>query len=109
MKPLVYLAAPYSSNPTRNVHEATLLGLDLWRAGAVTPYVPHWSMLGDLIMPMSYDEWLAFDRDVILHCDAVLWVPGTSPGAELEVAFAEENRIPVFSTVEALMVWVAGR
>lgn len=109
MKPLVYLAGPYSSDPPGNVRAVTRIALDLWRAGAVVPYVPHWSMLGDLVAPMGYDQWLAFSCDVVLHCDAVLRLPGPSAGADREVDYAHANRIPVFGTVSLLMAWTAGR
>jgi hypothetical protein len=109
VKPLVYIAGPYTSNPVLNTRQATRTGLDLWRTGLAVPYVPHWSIVADLIQPMRHDRWLAYSCDVILHCDALLRLPGDSPGADIEVTFAAEHRIPQYSDIESLLTWAASQ
>lgn len=95
-KPLVYVAGPYSSDPPHNTRRAIAVGTRLIQEGVVAPIIPHLTMLWDMLTPMPYDEWLAYDRDVLVRCDAVLRLPGESSGADTEVALADELGIPVF-------------
>ena len=38
--------------------------------------------------------------DMILHCQALLRLPGESPGADREVQFARDNGVPVLYEVQ---------
>lgn len=109
MKPLVYIAAPYGSSPVHNTVWAVRAGLALWRTGQVAVLIPHLTLLADLVAPMLHDEWLAYDRDMLLHCDAVLRMPGASDGADRETAYAAEHHIPTFVTKDDLLEWAEGR
>lgn len=106
MKPLVYVAGPYSSpNPVANTRRAVQVGHRLILDGNVTPFVPHLSLLADIISPMPYEAWLAYDLDVLEHCDAVLRLSGESAGADREVAAANvpvfEDRLPMYEWVRS--------
>lgn len=96
--PLVYVAGPYSSDPTGNTRRAigwaeSLAPLD------VVPVVPHLSMLWDFYNPHPVEWWYAYDLALLARCDALFRFRGKSPGADREVAFANERGIPVFSSI----------
>lgn len=109
MKPLVYIAAPYSSDPVGNTRRVIEEGMALWRTGLVAPLIPHLSLLSDLVCPMPCEDWYAFDLDLVDHCDAMLRLPGKSTGADNEVCYAEEHGIPVFLDKAALLAWATER
>lgn len=95
MKPLVYVAGPYTSpDPVENTHRAIKVGTALLDAGVVVPYVPHLSLLWHLVTPRPYETWLAVDLDVIDHCALVARLHGPSSGADGEVRYAHERAVP---------------
>jgi len=55
---------------------------------------------------IPHEAWIANDLPIIERCDAVLRLPGISVGADIETAFALENNIPVFDSIEELLVMV---
>jgi len=66
------------------------------------PFVPH---LFDLVDPrdeLGYERWMALDLDWLSRCDALVRLPGASPGADREVAAAGRLGIPVLDGVAAL-------
>lgn len=96
MKPLVYLAAPYSGDPVRNTHLAAHEGMELWRVGKVAVLVPHLTLAADLADPQTAAVWYEYDLDQLPHVDAVYRFGGPSAGADREVAWAEAHDVPVF-------------
>jgi hypothetical protein len=104
VKPLVYIAGPYMNPyPVTNTRAACECWHRLWKSGVVAPIVPHLSMFLDFLNPMPWGEWLDYDLEVVARCDAVLRLPGASPGADKETAFAESRGIPVFTDEAALL------
>jgi nucleoside 2-deoxyribosyltransferase len=96
----VYVAGPYSkSDQVANVRAAIEAADRLADAGH-SPYVPHLTMLWHLVSPKPYDAWIAHDLEWLATCDAVVRIPGDSPGADGEVAEAGRLGIPVFYSVE---------
>ena len=95
----VYVAGPISQgNPQMNCQKAINIGFALMDAG-YAPYVPHYSYFVDqdsTIGKGRYEQWIALDFSWISTCHALLRLPGTSAGANREVAFAESIRVPVF-------------
>jgi hypothetical protein len=61
--------------------------------------MPHDDVLG-------YEDWLAFGLELVERADAVVRIPGESPGADREVAHAVAKEIPVFFGVEELIAAV---
>lgn len=103
MKPLIYVAGPISkgdqfSNVRDGIREADTL-LD----GGFHVLCPHLSALHQMIKPRSYESWMDLDFGMILRCDALLRMPGESPGADREVAFATAHGIPVFDSLPELV------
>ncbi len=102
-RPRVYIAGPISiGNQFHNCAKAIHVATDVVRMGCA-PYVPHLTCLWDMVnMSLTYEDWLQMCFDWIPTCHALLRVPGESPGADKEVAFAMSLGIPVFYSVEQL-------
>jgi len=93
-KPLVYVAGPITGDPFGCVRQAMGAFRMIRHAGCV-PFLPQLSIVGEMVDPQDYEAWMAYDLDVIEHCDAVYRLRGESPGADREVAFARRLGIPV--------------
>ena len=110
MKPLVYVAGPYTSpDPVENTHNAILVGMDLSKTGLAAVIIPHLSMLAHMVTPEPYQFWLDFDLDQLRHCHALFRMAGDSSGADAEVAKAHEWGIPVFTNYDELLQWLDER
>ena len=109
MRPVVYVAAPYSvGKVTANVHKAMDWGDTLIGQGfaPIIPHLDHFMELAEFEWP--YETWLDVDFALLSKCDAVLRIEGESPGADREVAFAKERGIPVFTDYVDLIDWRDG-
>lgn len=99
----VYIAGRYSGGDVaRNVRVAMgvadrLIHLDF------APYVPHLCHFLHMMAPHEYEVWMAIGLAWLRQCDAVLRLPGESPGADREVEIAKILEIPVFYSVEELV------
>lgn len=71
-----------------------------------TPFIPHLNYYWHAIDPRPYEEWLEHDLSWVAASEALLRLPGYSPGADREIAFAKDFGIPVFETLEALQLYV---
>jgi hypothetical protein len=119
-KPLVYVASPYTQGDKGiNTHFQCMMFDRMLSDGLVNPFVPLWSHFQHLLFPRPYEDWLSYDLDIILKCDALLRLTAEfsndniidynqyySPGADREVAHADSNDIPVFYSVYDLYNWV---
>jgi hypothetical protein len=105
----VYVAAPLTCGPVLdNIRTAILTGTELLDLG-YAPFVPHLSAFWDIVEPLCYEDWLAHDLEWLAVCDAVLRLPGESPGADREVACARERGLPVYHDLPALLREVPAR
>lgn len=112
-KPWVYIASAYTKgDPGINV----LFQLKAWNElldMGVVPIAPLWSHFQHVYFPRPYEDWVAYDNEIIARCDALLrldaeWPVGggryfqhESPGADAEVALALSLGKPVcYSVVE---------
>lgn len=92
---LVYVAGPLGTGPAvwQNVRNAVEMGDRIVRRG-MCPIIPHLSVLWAMISPqaveLSHAEWLKLCFAQIRRCDALVWLPGDSPGTAAEVVFARE-------------------
>jgi len=92
-QPVVYVSGPYTTGDTAtNVARAIEAAEELWQAG-YAPFVPHLSFLWQMLYSHTWDEWIALDKAILARCDYIYRVPGKSPGADVEMAFAKENGI----------------
>lgn len=108
----MYVAGPISrfapgGSQFLNAREGVLVAERL-RAAGLVPFCPHLSALWELITPVPYEAWMELDFAWIERCDALLRMPGESPGADREVAFAREHGVEVFDNEPELLAWALG-
>jgi Domain of unknown function (DUF4406) len=107
MTPCIYIAGPMSGgNVVVNVRTALDMGEYLRKAGFAV-YVPHLAWFWP--HHVSYEEWIAHDLTWLARCDALLRLPGASPGADRETAYAAQHGIPIFTGVAEALRWKAAR
>ena len=94
-KPLVYVAGPITGDPFGCVRQSAEAFGTLRALGCV-PFCPQWSVIAEMVQHYSYEEWMAYDFDVIARADALVRLPGDSPGADREVVHADDLGIPIF-------------
>lgn len=103
MKPLIYLAAPYTNpDPVMNTRTAIRVATLLVDDGRCTPIVPHLTMFWHLVAPRPIEYWYAYDLEVMARCDYVLRLAGESTGADAEVKEAHRLGIPVVYDIDEL-------
>ena len=96
----IYVAGPYTGgDPVINVRNACLAGEALVAKGH-TPVVPHLFHLWHLCSPHDYEYWLSLDRGLLGLCDALVRLPGVSPGAHREVEWAMGLGLSIFLGVD---------
>lgn len=96
MKPLVYVAGPYSQpDPVLNTHRAVRVGMRIFDTGLAGVIIPHLSLAAHLIAPRPIGYWYDFDLLQLEHCDFLYRMVGSSTGADMEVQTATRLGIPV--------------
>ncbi len=98
MKPLIYIAGPYASDPIGNTSKAIMVAEMILVAGG-TPLIPHLNHYWHEQVPHTREEWMEMDLNMLNHCDAMYRMSGESPGADEEETFANNNHIPVFHSL----------
>jgi len=100
----VYVAGPLttSQNQHRNVLDAIDAADKLLRAGFY-PYVPHLSFYWDACHVHSYETWMDLDLRWLEKCDALVRLPGHSPGSDREVIHAQLNGIRVYHGLDEFL------
>ena len=115
-KPLVYIASPYTKgDPAINTRFQCEMFHKMWMDGIVTPFAPLWSHFQHILFPISYEEWVDYDNQIIPRCDALIrliadyrpinYRQRDSSGADAEVDLARALNIPTFTDIEALYQW----
>jgi hypothetical protein len=121
----IYVAGPITRGDLAgNINRATAAFRELMRLG-FAPLCPHWSCYAggcekrvfvdrfddgtpttDVVAVASaapteatLAEWLQVDLPWVAVSDAVLRLPGESPGADIEVAHAREKGVPVLDSI----------
>jgi len=99
----VYVAGPMGAGVRLdNCMNAIREGMKLMEAGHA-PSIPHASFVAHMMVPQSYERWMEWDFQWIEVCDAMVRLPGDSPGSDREVEPAKTLGIPVFAGVEAFL------
>lgn len=102
----VYIAGPYTQGEQAElVREAVLVGLAVFRHGHV-PFIPHLYHFAHYLCPQPYEAWMTLDLTWLEVCDALVRLPGHSPGADREVARAQVLGLPVFFGLDAFLAQV---
>lgn len=100
----IYVAGPMtgSGNPYANIWRGLDVAMTLIDRG-YAPYVPHLTCILEMTQGQrDRDTWLALDKAFLLTCDALLRLPGHSPGADEEVQWATDAGIPCHYSLEML-------
>ena len=110
-KPLVYVAGPITGDPFGCVRQS-VHAFDTLRALGCVPFCSQWSVIAEMVEHQPYEDWMAYDFDVIERCDALVRLEGESPGADREVDEAQRLGLPVFGLkyggdIQAIIRWVA--
>jgi hypothetical protein len=105
-KPMVYVAGPISGgNVLFNIRCGIIMG-EYLRKGGYVPFVPHHSAMTEIVTGgVPWSDWLEYDEQIIMRCDALYRIEGVSKGADREVDFARSIGVPVFVTTEGLNEW----
>jgi hypothetical protein len=105
MRTVVYLSGPITlGNPQENFAQAARAQEFLMDCGfAVINPMLTMGLPEGLLKHLTHDDWMENDLPIVQKVDAVLRLPGESRGADTEVAFAQENEIPVFYDLRALI------
>jgi hypothetical protein len=102
-RPAGYVASPYTAgDPCINTNFQMRVFDQLISDGIVLPYMPLWSHFQHTSFPRSYDDWIAYDNDMIAALD-LKWIlrlnayesvtdyhESKSSGADNEVKLVEE-------------------
>ncbi len=102
---LVYIAAPYSSNPVWGTRKAVDAAERLDATGVISPLIPHLNLLWDYAHPHPNEFWLSHDLSLLHRCDGLYRLPGISSGADAEVEFCEAHEIECFWEIDELIAW----
>lgn len=97
----VYIAGPITIGKQVDHARASIDAAEaVFKAGhfPYSPLMPH--LTWQLVYPHHYEEWMKLDFAWLSACDALIRLPGESKGADREVIFAMEHKIPVFLSVD---------
>ena len=101
----VYVSGPLTmGDPIVNTRRAIEVAEELRHLGFV-PFVPHLTLFWEMFIPHMREYWMDMDFDWVVNCDALLRMPGESPGADREVDCALANKVAVFFDIESLLEW----
>lgn len=99
----IFLSGPYTApSPGENTRRMMEVGNRLIDLG-YAPFVPLLSYFLDLMQERGYEEWMEVDLAFVPTCDAMLRLPGHSPGADREVAAATAAGLPVYFDLDVLV------
>lgn len=108
MKPLVYVAGPYSADEPasveKNVAQAIRCGDEIATQMSANVIIPHLSHFWDVLLPHDYAFWMNHTMAMLERCDA-MFVIAMSPGVSSEINLATQLGIPVFNDIEELRAW----
>lgn len=102
----VYVAGPVhgSGNQSINVYKAVSLGREIVKAGHV-PFVPHLFTLWETMFAVEdQTEFMTMCVEWVNMCNALVRLPGVSPGSEMEVSLARAAEIPVLELSEGFSI-----
>jgi hypothetical protein len=94
--PYVYIASPYTKGDlAANVAHSMAAAHVVLDAG-LPVYCPLLTHFLHMQSPRSYEDWMALDLAWLRRCDALIRLPGDSPGADREVEEAKRLGLPVY-------------
>ena len=101
--PRIYISGPVTKGDRQhNFDQAADAQRVLLDAG-FAPLNPMLTMALPYAWDVPHDDWVACDLEWVKKADAVLRLPGESPGADTEVAFAVQRGIRVYTDIDELI------
>jgi len=97
----VYIAAPYTSDPCHNTYNVIQVANQLFDKGYI-PYVPHLTLLWDVISPRPVKDWYKLDNEWLECCDCIIRLAGKSKGADNEMRLARKLGVKI-TTLKKLL------
>jgi len=107
---ICYLSGPISNGGTATLEERTAnveasydphLYLTQHGVSVINPMLTHFV---DPTGVLDHATWLSSDYEIIAKCDCLLRLPGESSGADAEVEFAQRKGIPVYYSVDSVLL-----
>jgi len=92
----IYIAAPLTKPDVCVNTKIACEAADKLLAMGHVPFVPHLTLIWHTLSPKDYETWMRWDAEWLAACDAVMRLPGESPGADREVVMAGSLGIPVY-------------
>lgn len=71
-KKWVYIASPYTKGDTGMNVRFQLTVWDVLLEMGCVPIAPLWSHFQHMHMPRKYEDWVAYDNEIIKRCDILL-------------------------------------
>lgn len=98
----IYVAGPYTKGDVvENVRAAVIAGDEIFKKGHIA-FIPHLTHLWHMIRPHPWEDWLRMDLEWLKVCDALLRIPGDSPGADRELDEALALGLVVYYDIDAI-------
>jgi hypothetical protein len=98
----VYIASPYTNGDVQENVGRHIACADALMDLGYSPYAPLLCHFHHSIFPRPYESWFEHVSQWIKLCNALLRLPGKSPGADKEMEIAREHGIPVYLNIEDL-------
>jgi hypothetical protein len=110
----VYISGPMTNGGKASEEEVKInieVGLDIamiLHTYGITPIIPHLSYSWHEHMvergaELDPDDYLLLDLSIITFCDILLRLPGRSRGADVEVLYAEDQKMPVVTSIDEVI------
>lgn len=113
MRPIVYISSPYTKGDVeKNVRFQHQVFYELFSTEKFIPIAPLLSHYQHAVFPMTYEQWIDYDLQILAMCDCVLrldavgddgYFQSESQGAHIEVRTARLGGIPVYYSIQELM------
>lgn len=102
---MVYIAGPIHGSGTVGGNLRLALHVaEMLNDSGFTPFVPNlfiqWDAAYETAEDQKEEKWMGMDLEWLSRCDILVRLPGKSPGADREVAFARDLGIPVYENDE---------
>ena len=101
-RPLIYVAGYFSANPMHGTANAVKAFDALLEVGWL-PYVPHASIVVDMLSPHTPEFWYSYDIGIFKRCDAMYVcqdpLTAKSTGVGAEMAYAWDHDIPIIDSI----------
>lgn len=105
MNKFVYIASPYTRGDNFvNLQRQIECANELYDRG----FIPISPLLNSVFCNMQKERdwkfWMEIDYALLSKCDALIRLSGESTGADAEVEYAYKNNIPVYVSLQTLLL-----